>query len=281
MTATITEPGTSLQVFDGIEQGTDEWHAVRRGIITASVVGQFITKGAPDALTVGCPKCQALAAEACISTARKVPTPIKTAHDDRVAAAAELPPVYGVAANDTSRALTMHLAAERITDYTEPTHTSADMERGNLDEPYAREVYSEHYAEATEVGFMVRDDFGFRLGYSPDGLVGDDGLIEIKSRRQKIQLKTILEDTVPLENMAQIQCGLLVSGRDWLDYVSYCGGMPLYVKRVYPDINWFTAIKDAVTAFEDTAAQMLETYQAAIAGRPNTDRIDHFAEMRF
>lgn len=234
MTATITDPKISLQVFDELEQGTDEWLAARCGIITASVVGQLIT-----------------------------PKTIKPA------------------TNDTSRALIAHLAAERITGYVEPTHSSADMERGTMDEPYAREIYSEHYAPATEVGFMVRDDFGFRLGYSPDGLVGEDGLIEIKSRRQKIQLQTILDDTVPLENMAQIQCGLLVSGRDWLDYVSYCGGMPLYVKRVYPDINWFTAIKDAVTAFEDTAAQMLATYQAAVTGRPNTDRIDHFAEMRF
>lgn len=234
MTATITEPGTSLQVFDDIEQGTDEWHAIRRGIITASVVGQFIT-----AKTV------------------------KPAN------------------NDTSRALTASLVAERITGYTEPTHTSADMERGTLDEPYAREVYSEHYAEATEVGFMVREFDGIRLGYSPDGLVGDDGLIEIKSRRQKIQLKTILEDTVPLENMAQIQCGLLVSGRDWCDYVSYCGGMPLYVKRVYPDIRWFVAIKDAVKQFEAAAAQMIETYALHTMDSPATDRINHYEDMRF
>jgi hypothetical protein len=82
---------------------------------------------------------------------------------------------------------------------------------------------------------MVRDDWGFSLGYSPDGLVGDDGLIEVKCRRQKKHLQTILADEVPPENMAQLQCGLLVSGREWIDYVSYCGGMPMYVKRVYPD----------------------------------------------
>jgi len=281
MTATITEPGMSLQVFDELEQGTDEWLAARCGIITASVVGQLITKGSPDALSVDCPTCPRLAGETCVSTARKVLTPIKTIHPERAAKASELPAVYSVASNDTSRALAMTLAAERITGNVEQVFPSRDMERGTLDEPYAREVYSEHYALATEVGFMVRDDFGFKIGYSPDGLVGDDGLIEIKSRRQKTQLKTILEDTVPLENMAQIQCGLLVSGREWLDYVSYCGGMPLYVKRVYPDIHWFTAIKDAVTAFEVTAQQMIDTYQAAVAGRPNTDRIDHFAEMRF
>lgn len=183
------------------------------------------------------------------------------------------------AANDTSRGLTAQLVAERITGFVEPTFTSADMERGNLDEPYAREVYAEHYAPVTELGFMIRDDWGFSIGFSPDGLVADDGLIEIKSRKQKIQLKTILEDAVPLENLAQIQTGLLVSGRSWCDYVSYCGGMPLYVKRVLPDKKWHAAIIEAVEAFEDAAAQMLDTYQDAIDGRPATERIDHFGEL--
>jgi hypothetical protein len=120
------------------------------------------------------------------------------------------------------------------------------MLRGIEDEPRAVEVYSEHFAPVTTVGFMVRDDWGFSIGYSPDGLVGDDGLIEVKSRRAKKHLTTILADEVPVENMAQLQCGLLVSGREWIDYVSYCGGMPLYVKRVEPDQRWFDAITAAV-----------------------------------
>lgn len=224
----------TLEVFTNLEQGSPEWHAARRGIITASVVGQFIT-----------------------------PKTIKPA------------------SNDTARSMAVHLVAERITGYTEPTFVSADMERGNFDEPYARDLYSEHYAPAAEVGFMVRDDWGFQIGYSPDGVVGDDGLIEIKSRRQKKHLATILEGEVPIENMAQIQCGLLVTGRAWLDYVSFCGGMALWTKRVLPDPRWHAAIIDAVTAFEETAAQMIATYTAATDGRPITERIDQFAEMEF
>lgn len=185
------------------------------------------------------------------------------------------------ASNDYSRALTAHLVAERITGYVEPVYVSADMERGNLDEPYARDIYSEHYAPAHEVGFMVRDYGWGRIGYSPDGLVGDDGLIEIKSRRQKKHLATILADEVPAENMAQIQCGLLVSGREWLDYISYCGGMPLYTKRVLPDPKWHTAILEAAKEFEDTAAVMIGNYRLATAGKPATKRIDHFADMEF
>ena len=65
------------------------------------------------------------------------------------------------------------------------------------------------------LGFMIRDDWGYRIGYSPDGLVGDDGLIEVKSRRPKKHLQTILANEVPAENIAQIQTGLLVSQRKW------------------------------------------------------------------
>ena len=128
---------------------------------------------------------------------------------------------------------------------------------------------------------MVRDDWGFRLGYSPDGLVGEAGLIEIKSRNQRIQLATILADEVPLANMAQCQAGLLVSGREWLDYVSYSGGLPLYVKRVLPDPKWFAAIIEAVAEFEKAAQLMIDTYTAVTADMPATKRIDHFEEMRF
>lgn len=180
------------------------------------------------------------------------------------------------ASNDDSRGLTALLVAERITGYTEPTYMSDDMLRGCEDEPRAVEVYSEHYAPVTTTGFLIRDDWGFRIGYSPDGLVGDNGLIEVKSRRQKKQLVTILADEVPAEVMAQLQCGLLVSGREWIDYVSYCGGMPMYRKRVLPDLRWFEAIVAAVEQFEDNAAGMVAAYERETAGLPMTER---FVEM--
>ncbi|MCA1009076.1 YqaJ viral recombinase family protein [Rhodococcus hoagii] len=177
-----------------------------------------------------------------------------------------------VASNTESRGLTALLAAERITGWSDPTHISDDMLRGIEDEPKARAKYAEHYALVKETGFMIREDAGVKLGYSPDGLVGDNGLIEIKSRRQKIHLQTILADQVPTENMAQLQCGLLVSGRDWIDYISYCGGMPLWVKRVFPDERWFSAITAAVRAFEENAAEMIRLYEESVAGFPATER---------
>ncbi|WP_258066719.1 lambda exonuclease family protein [Arthrobacter sp. GMC3] len=184
-----------------------------------------------------------------------------------------------VADNKTSQGLTATLAAERITGHVEPMATSRDMERGTLDEPYARDEYSKRHAPAVELGFMVRDFGAYKIGYSPDGLVGDNGLIEIKSRKQRIQLGTFIDDDVPAENLAQIQTGLLVSGREWLDYVSYSGGMPLYVKRVYPSNAWFDVIHQAAAALEVNAADMLDKYLAATEGNPPTERIDHWEEQ--
>ena len=189
------------------------------------------------------------------------------------------PSTVKVAKNDYSRGLTATLVAERITGHVEPMQVSQAMLRGQMDEPYARDAYSEHHAPVDELGFMVKDFGKYKLGYSPDGLVGNDGLIEIKSRAQKKHLQTILADEVPLENMAQIQTGLLVSGRAWLDYVSFCSGMPLYTKRVEPIEKWFDAITDAALTFEANAAEMLATYKAATENLPATERLDHFAEM--
>jgi hypothetical protein len=57
----------------------------------------------------------------------------------------------------------------------------------------------------------------------------------VQERRQKFQVETILADKVPDEYMLQIQTGLLVTGREWLDFVSYCAGLPMFIKRVFPD----------------------------------------------
>ncbi|MET0716383.1 MAG: lambda exonuclease family protein [Mycetocola sp.] len=190
-----------------------------------------------------------------------------------------LTPSLKVADNETSRGIAHTLIAERITGRTEDVYVTADMERGTLDEPYARDIYSEHYASVTEVGFMVRKIDGRRLGYSPDGLVGEEGLVEIKSRKQKVQLATILTNRVPTENMAQLQAGLLVSGRAWIDYLSYCGGMPLYVIRVYPESVWQDALLEALHTFEDTASDAITAYTTVTAGLPTTERIDHYLEM--
>jgi hypothetical protein len=188
-------------------------------------------------------------------------------------------PQLRVANNETSRALTMSLVAERITGRTEDNYVSHDMLRGTLSEPIARDLYSEHYAPAVECGFLRRDEDGWSLGYSPDAIVGEDGLLEVKAPRAKGHLQTLLAGAMPARHMAQVQSGLLVTGRAWLDFVSYHSGLPLFVTRVYPDSDWFDAIVAACCQFERTAAETLADYERATEGLHPTERIDFDLEL--
>lgn len=266
----------AIKIYDQLEQGTPEWLEARAGLVTASTVGQLITTSTLAAIEYHCPRCAADSGVPCYGVKGDH---IKTIHTERTDAAKRFPITSLVpATGDTAKSLMRTLIAERITGRVEPIPMNRAMERGTLDEPYARAIYAEHYAPVTEVGFITEDKHGFVLGYSPDGLVGDDGLIEIKSRDQKTQLLTILTDEVPAANMAQLQTGLLVKGAKWIDYVSYCGGMPLYVKRVYPDPKWFAVIIEAVSAFEKHATEVISQYLDAVANRPATEYIDHFAD---
>ncbi len=270
---------TLLELTD-LMQGTDEWLEQRRGIVTASVVKDLVTTRRLSAIDFDCPACDAASNAPCRS--KKAATPIKTLHPERASVARNTVSnvMFETASNDTSRALTATLVAERITGWTVDMFVSDDMMRGVEDEPRARDKYSEHFATVTETGFMVREFAGgVKIGYSPDGLVGEHGLIEAKSRLPKKHLETILSGEPPRENMAQLQCGLLVSGRAWIDYISYCGGMPMWVKRVYPDRRWFDAILIAVAAFEADAAEMIRAYNTAIDGFPTTNR--ELTEIRF
>jgi hypothetical protein len=182
-----------------------------------------------------------------------------------------LTPALKFAANDKERAHLYELLAQRITGHVEPHYVSDDMIRGHDDEIEARMIYDREYARVTDVGFITNDRWGFTIGYSPDGLVGDDGLIECKSRRQKYQVQTIIEcvgdDAIMPEYMLQVQTGLLVAERQWCDLVSYSGGLPMATVRVeaIPEIQ--EAIISAATAFEARLADKLAIYEAAIASR--------------
>lgn len=187
-----------------------------------------------------------------------------------------LTPTGRLGSNDKTRALIFQLVTERITG--EPTYVppSWDMKRGTFSEPYARDLYSELYAPVTETGFMLMVEPEYRLGYSPDGMVGEDGLIEIKSPQAKGHVQTILADEPPAKYVAQLQTGLLVSGRQWIDYVSYCPGLPLYVKRVKPDEQWHASIREAATRFEEAANSLMADYQAHADHLHPTPNIDVF-----
>lgn len=139
------------------------------------------------------------------------------------------------ASNDKERAHLYEITAQRISQHVEPAYISDDMLRGMDDECEVKNIYRQHFGEIEEVGFITNDKWGFVIGYSPDGLIGNDGLLEIKSRKQKFQIETIISNEMPVEYLIQVQTGLLVSERKWCDFISYCGGLPMYKKRIYPD----------------------------------------------
>ena len=180
-----------------------------------------------------------------------------------------LTPTLKIASNEKERAHLYELLAQRISGYVEPHYVSDDMLRGQADEVEARIAYEKAYGAVTECGFITNDKWGFTIGYSPDGLVGDDGLIECKSRRQKFQVQTIIEnvltDTAPLDFMFQCQTGFMVSERQWLDFISYSGGLPMATIRVWPDPVVQEAIEAAATDFEARLQSKLNLYREALA----------------
>jgi YqaJ-like viral recombinase domain len=184
-----------------------------------------------------------------------------------------LTPTLKIADNDKTRSHLWELLAQRVTRYVEPSYIGDDMLRGMTDEIEARRLYHIGTAKVHNAGFVTNDEWGFTIGYSPDGLVGDEGLIEAKSRRQKFQVQTFAEGIVPPKFMLQLQTGLLVTRRKWIDFISYSGGLPMFVHRVEPDSVMQEAIILAATVFEARLAEKLEIYRTVTADLPLTERI--------
>ena len=191
-------------------------------------------------------------------------------------------PTLKAASNDKERGHLYELLAQRITGHVEPRYVSDDMLRGKDDEIEAVALYSKTYEPVETVGFVTNNKWGFTLGYSPDGLVGDDGQVECKSRNQKLQIRTLVDyvsaDAIDPDFMVQAQTGLMVTERAWCDLISYCGGLPMATVRVFPDEKIQAAILDAASAFEARLAKAYETYQSVIASSarliPTERRID-------
>lgn len=178
-------------------------------------------------------------------------------------------PTLKAASNDKERAHLYELLAQRITGHVEPRYISDDMLRGQEDEIEARFEYEKKYAKVQTVGFVTNDKFGFTIGYSPDGLVGTDGLLECKSRNQKHQIRTLVDyvsaDGIDPDFMLQCQTGLMVTERKWIDLVSYCGGLPMATVRVHPDEKIQAAILAAATDFEKRLNDAHQKYLAVLA----------------
>lgn len=175
------------------------------------------------------------------------------------------------AENEACRVHLYELLGQRITRHVEESYISDDMLKGKEDEIEARILYSEHYAPVQEVGFITNDKWGFTLGYSPDGLVGVNGLIECKGRRQKYQFQTIIEHiiagTIPDEFVIQVQTGLLVSEREWCDFISFHAGAHMATILAEPNPQVQDAILNAAHAFEMKMAEKMDEYHSLLASK--------------
>ena len=183
-----------------------------------------------------------------------------------------LTPTLKIAANAKERAHLWEIAAQRISQYVEPSYVGDAMLRGKDDEIEARNLYAKHFAPVQEVGFVTNDKWGFTLGCSPDGMVGVEGLIESKSRVQKYQIQTIVEHyetgAIPAEYMLQVQGEMLVCERQWCVFISYSGGLPMAVIRVHPSPEVQDAIVQAAAKFEARINEVIADYHAALKAEP-------------
>lgn len=145
------------------------------------------------------------------------------------------------------------LVCERLTGAPSETYSNAAMVHGTETEPEARSAY-EFYQGVTveEVAFVPHPKIE-QAGCSPDGLIGDDGLIEIKCPQSATHLETLLGQAVPGKYDTQIQFQLACTGRQWCDFVSYDPRMPenmrLFIKRVARDDKRIAELETEIAAF--------------------------------
>lgn len=202
------------------EQGTQEWLNARLGIITASNAELLLVKGKGD---------------------------------------------NGL--GDGLISYLEQLGAERFTGQSDTEFTGNDhTDRGHTLEPIVSDYYDGMgYSKGesiSQVGIILNHSklVGYDVGASPDRLVGDKGGLEIKTRLSKLQFRLLRTDDIGKKHLAQIQFCLWVTGREWWDYISFCEGMPFYIKRVYPDLEvhktFETKAKIAYQWLDETMAKM-------------------------
>lgn len=159
------------------------------------------------------------------------------------------------------------LVAERLTHEVSESYTNASMEWGIATEPMARQAYEvSHETLVDKTGFWMHPTIKW-LGCSPDGLVGDDGLVEIKCPNTTTHIDYLWADEVPSEYYKQIQCQLWVTGRQWCDFVSYDPRLPirnqLFVKRCNRDENLIATMEVEVLAFLGEVEVMINILSGA------------------
>ncbi len=154
------------------------------------------------------------------------------------------------------------LVIERLTNKQEESYSNDFMDWGNLQEPFARAAYeAATNVLVDEVGMITHPRIEMS-GASPDGLVGDDGLVEIKCPKTATHIETLLSKTVPGKYNIQMQWQMACTDRSWCDFVSFDPRMPeglqMFLKRVHRDDALIKTLEGEVIKFLKEVDSKLE-----------------------
>ena len=166
----------------------------------------------------------------------------------------------GTSQSKTAESYMMELIAEILTGNSKPFFENDAMRWGTETEPQARAMYAVNndFVDVKEVAFVEHNE---QVGISPDGLIGDDGLLEIKCPNTTTQLKRALSDDYSADYKAQIQMQLWVTEREWCDFLSFdprldCDAGYLQ-QRVYRDEEYIEEMKTKVYAFVEKMNELI------------------------
>lgn len=165
----------------------------------------------------------------------------------------------------TRRKYLLAKAAEVLTGEMPESYTNEHMERGILQEPDARALYEfSQDVSVAQVGLGMLDDKSACA--SPDGLVGEDGGIEIKSTIPTVHIDTILSGKMPTSHMAQVQGNLWIFEREWWDFISYSPTVidrPIVIYRINRDEDYIANLAAEINRFNDDVASIVDQIKTA------------------
>jgi len=151
----------------------------------------------------------------------------------------------------TRKSYMMQLVAEIITGQRAESYSNAAMDWGTEHEPEARAMYAfRNDAEVIETGFHKLD---CNAGCSLDGIVGNDGTIEIKMPNTTTHIETVLSGKMPTKHISQVQGGLWITDRKWCDFISYDPRVKTdkdyFCVRIMRDDDYIENLKNEVAIF--------------------------------
>ncbi len=159
----------------------------------------------------------------------------------------------------TRKTYMIQLIAERLANEVQETYTNTIMQRGSDLEPYARDYYAQlNNCTVEQIGFIEHDA---DTGASPDGLIGANGMIEIKCPNSTTHIETLLMCKMPTAHKPQVQGQLWVAERQWADFVSFDPRIkqkPFFCQRIYRDEEYIKELENKISVF---IAQMYDMIQ--------------------